>query len=611
MAGHRRHLLLLTMILVAPWCRPVTAPAQPGAPDAGRSVELTAEQEQWLTEHPVIRVAPDPDFAPFEYLDDEGRYQGIAADYLDLLKSRLGIRFTILRAETWDQVLDWARNGEVDLLAAAAETPERTEYLAFTSPHIKLPGVIIATTESRETLSVSDLKGKKVAVVSGYAWEELLRNNHPDIELIPVPNIATALQMTSFGIVDAMVGDQATTTYFIQQEGLTNLRVAGRSGYSYDLALAVRKDWLPLQAILEKALATITPAERAAIHDRWIHLEQPSIFQKREFWVTVILSALGVGLVITGIMVWNRSLASQVAQRTRELNEELAWRKEAEEELRKHRDHLDELVKIRTAELQQANDRMKRDLEAAARVQQSLLPQAAPDVGGVKVTWQYRPCDELAGDILNVFQLDRTHVGIYVADVSGHGVAASLLSVAISRALMPESGVSSLLVRHGDDPSEVTIVSPAIVATELNRRFPMEESGQKYFTILYGVFNIETRVFRYVSAGHPPIVRWAPGQAPKMLEVSALPIGIDPEPDYEESVIQLDPGERILVYSDGVTEAMTGEFKQFGDARLMQTLEASSGQSLEAGVAGVLHDVEQWCDSGPKDDVSMLGLETG
>jgi serine phosphatase RsbU (regulator of sigma subunit)/ABC-type amino acid transport substrate-binding protein len=599
------------MILVVPWCWPALSWAQPGAADAGPKLELTAEQEAWLTDHPVIRVAPDPDFAPFEYFDDEGRYQGISADYLDLVESRLGVRFTILRAETWDEVLDWARNGEVDLLVCLAKTPQREEYLAFTPPHIKLPGVIIATTETKETLSLSDLKGRKVAVVSGYVWQDLLTLDHPDIELIPVPNIATALQMTSFGIVEAMVGDQATTTWFIQQEGLTNLRVAGRSGYSFDLAMGARQDWVELPAILEKALATITPAERSAIHERWISLEQPSIFQRREFWVTVILAAAGVGLVITGIMVWNRVLASQVAQRTRELNEELAWRKEAEEELRKHRDHLDELVKIRTAELQVANDRMKRDLEAAARVQQSLLPQTVPDLSGVKVAWHYKPCDELAGDILNVFRLDKTHVGIYVADVSGHGVAASLLSVAISRALVPEPGMSSLLVQAGEDPSEVKLVAPAVVAEELNKRFPMEETGQKYFTILYGIFNIETRVFRYVSAGHPPIVRWAPGQAPRALEVSDLPIGVHPEPEYEEHVEQLDPGERLLVYSDGVTEAMTGDFKQFGEARLMQTLEGSSGQPLEVGVARVLRDVEKWCDAGPKDDVSMLGIETG
>jgi len=221
MAGQPRHVLLLTIILAVPWCRPVTAPAQPGERGSGRTVELTAEQDQWLADHPVIRVAPDPDFAPFEYMDDDGLYQGISADYLNLVESRLGIRFTILQAETWDQVLDWARNGEADLLVCLARTPQRTEYLAFTDPHIKLPGVIIATTESREALSLSDLKGKQVAVVSGYVWQDLLTLDHPDIELIPVPNIATALQMTSFGIVDAMVGDQATTSYFIQQEGPT------------------------------------------------------------------------------------------------------------------------------------------------------------------------------------------------------------------------------------------------------------------------------------------------------------------------------------------------------------------------------------------------------
>jgi serine phosphatase RsbU (regulator of sigma subunit)/ABC-type amino acid transport substrate-binding protein len=574
-------------------------------------VELTERQTAWLGEHPVIRVAPDPDFPPFEFFDEDGRYDGIAADHLKLLEARLGVRFEVVREASWDDVLEKARRREVDLLAAVVKTPQRAEYLAFTEPHIKLPGVIIANTSEKGTLTMADLAGREVVVVSGYVWEDLLTNDHPRIQLVTVPTIGTALEMVSFGVVDAMIGDQATTTYFIQQQGLTNLRVAGRPGYDDGLAIGVRDDWPELVPIIEAALATITPAEKARINDRWIHLEQPSVFRRREFWIATGSTAAGIALLVGAILAWNRSLKRLVDIRTRALNEELAWRTQAEEELRQHRDHLDELVTVRTAQLSQANERMKRDLEAAARVQQSLLPTSMPEMREIKFSWHYRPCDELAGDILNVFQLDRTHVGIYVADVSGHGVAASLLSVAVSRVLTPESSTSGLLVRP-DTSDGVEIVPPLEVAQELNRRFPMHAQGDKYFTILYGVVNIKTREFRFVSAGHPPIVRWGRHKAPEAFALPGMAIGWVDEPDYEEHRTTLEAGERLLIYSDGVPEAMNPENEQFGNERLLEVLGDNTSRTLELGVADLLFRVEQWCgETGPKDDVSVLALEIG
>jgi len=256
--------------------------------ESNPSVILTLEEQEWLAEHKVIRVAPDPDGAPFEFFDDAGTYHGIAADYLALLEDRLDIQFQIVREESWSEVLAKARDRKIDMLGAAMQTAQRTDYLSFTSPHIQLPSVIIATTGSTETLTLAKLRGKKVAVVNAWVWHELLATGHPDIELVPAPDMSTALQMTSFKIVDAMVGDQASTTYYIAKEGLTNLRVAGKSGYQYDLAIATRKDWPELSGILEKALATITPQERAQINNRWIQLRHPALWQKREFSLSQI-----------------------------------------------------------------------------------------------------------------------------------------------------------------------------------------------------------------------------------------------------------------------------------------------------------------------------------
>ena len=149
-----------------------------------------------------------------------------------------------------------------------------------------------------------------------------------------------------------------------------------------------------------------------------------------------------------------------------------------------------------------ANHRMQKDLGAAARLQQSLLPDSMPDSGPARFAWSFRPCEKLAGDNLNVFPLDEDHIGFYVADVSGHGVAAALLSVTISQLLSPQRSAHGLLVQPDkEDASRTQVSSPLDVIEELNRRFPMEEFDGNFFSIVYGVLDKRSCEFRYVSAG--------------------------------------------------------------------------------------------------------------
>ena len=205
---------------------------------------------------------------------------------------------------------------------------------------------------------------------------------------------------------------------------------------------------------------------------------------------------------------------------------------------------------------------------------------------------------------------DELAIGAYVADVSGHGVAASLLSVTISRVLTPQPSMSSLLVQPDDGPTGQRIAEPTEVVTELNKRFPMEASGNKYFTIVYGILNTDTREFRYVSAGHPPIIRLSRHGQAELLKVAGTPIGLFPEADWEEQVLRLETGDRLCIYSDGLTEAFNAEAEQFGEQRLMRTLSGGSSEDLDGLLAAIVPEVEEWCGTeGPGDDVSLLVLE--
>jgi len=256
------------------------------------------------------------------------------------------------------------------------------------------------------------------------------------------------------------------------------------------------------------------------------------------------------------------------------------------------------------------NTRMTRDLEAGARVQQALLPSELPQPSGFRFAWQYRPCDELAGDFLNVFELDDDYIGFYVVDVSGHGVAASLLAVTVSRVLTPSPFLSSLIATTDERTGRVIITPPADVLADLNRRFPMEESADQYFTMAYGVLNTSTGEVRYASAGQPPILLMRHSADIELLKVRAFAIGWVADVDYAEHTLKLNPGDRLAIYSDGIPEAMSPEMEQLGDDRMLKAFRDSRDQELEQSVLSVVADVEAWCGKrGPLDDVSLLALE--
>lgn len=263
----------------------------------------------------------------------------------------------------------------------------------------------------------------------------------------------------------------------------------------------------------------------------------------------------------------------------------------------------------RNQQLAHTNARTKRDLDAAAQIQQALLPSRVQDIPHVRFAWHYSPCNELAGDMLNVLRLDEDHVGVYVLDVSGHGVQASLLAVTACRYLSSHQDASSVLWQRRDGSSEYRLRSPAAAVAELNSRFVAQSLTEQYFTLVYGILNQRSGEFRYTLAGHPaPVLAPAHGN-PVFLCGDGLPIGIA-ETDYEEHTLQLESGDRLIFYSDGVTECMNAAQELFGNSRLLQTLRGTSDQTVDTTLSEILDDVKTWIGDAPiHDDLSLLAFE--
>jgi sigma-B regulation protein RsbU (phosphoserine phosphatase) len=260
------------------------------------------------------------------------------------------------------------------------------------------------------------------------------------------------------------------------------------------------------------------------------------------------------------------------------------------------------------AQLARAHDHMRHDMIAAAKIQGAFLPRSPLRIPGMNFAWVFRPCEELAGDSLNICPLDADHVGVYILDVSGHGVAAALLAVTVTYALSAGGHPGSLLVRNVEGARDQRIVSPAEVAELLNQRFPCDPVTGQFFTIAYGVVNVKTRELCYVSAGHPPGIYLAGNAPPTFLAGAGLPVGLGG--GWEQHVVRLNPGDRLYLYTDGVTDAVAADGRVFGSERLFQAVEGGRGVPLQNSISLLLDELYRWSGAAPlRDDVSVLAME--
>ena len=272
---------------------------------------------------------------------------------------------------------------------------------------------------------------------------------------------------------------------------------------------------------------------------------------------------------------------------------------------------LEKKLADRNRDLEAANNRMSRDLRAAARIQEAFLPQVSPEVADLTFAWAFRPCDELAGDGLNAIQLDENSAAIYVLDVSGHGVASSLLSVSLSRLLSPPGDPASLLIRGGDGPDQSDPIGPGEVAGRLNRLFPFELNTEQYSTLAFGIVDVGSREFRYTLAGHPGPIYLPVAGPPRVLEGRGCPIGLaDADRPFAEWAISLDPGDRIYLYSDGIPEATNERNEPYGIDRFLRLIERGRHDPLCGSINELVAKVETWSGpAGVRDDVSIVAVE--
>jgi sigma-B regulation protein RsbU (phosphoserine phosphatase) len=272
--------------------------------------------------------------------------------------------------------------------------------------------------------------------------------------------------------------------------------------------------------------------------------------------------------------------------------------------------NLERSLADRNQKLFAANERMHDDLRAASRVQQELLPTTLPEISGLRFAWRYRPCEELGGDLLNVVSIGDSAAAMYLADVSGHGVAASLVSVSVHRSLSVQRERSSLIMLHGDTPGDERTAPPNQVVSRLNALYPMRSNGGRFLTVVYATVDAEHLRLEYCAAGHPGPTIARRGQPVRSLETHGIPIGVIDEAEYDMTAFQLQEGDRIYLYSDGLVEAMKPDRRLFGPERVGSVIDETREKSLDESLDAIIDAAVAWQGSKEfADDVSILAME--
>lgn len=231
------------------------------------------------------------------------------------------------------------------------------------------------------------------------------------------------------------------------------------------------------------------------------------------------------------------------------------------------------------------------ELERAREIQQALMPKQIPQVRGFDIAGAWEPARVVGGDYYDVIRLSENKLAICIADVVGKSVSAALLM----------ANVQATVRAFASDA-----VSPAWLCNRVNSVLCNNIASGKFVTLFYGMLDAERCVLEYTNAGHlrPILVN---GSRPAVqLENGGALLGVFPEWKYEDSVIQLAPGDRLLLYTDGITEAATADGEEFGEQRLIATAGNGFQRSAAALRDEVVSQVKNFCDSQLADDATLI-----
>ncbi|HML53573.1 MAG TPA: diguanylate cyclase [Solidesulfovibrio magneticus] len=284
-------------------------------PARAELADFSPEERAYIRDLGPVTVCVDPDWPPFERLNARGQYEGVGADLFRLAAEVAGLRYRIVPTADWDESVAASKDGRCRLLAFLNRTPAREQWLLFTAPLFTDANVFITREEHFFIADPAELTGETIVFPSGTSMEERVRRDYPNLRVLNSASEREALDMVSERQADMTLRSLIVAAYAIKKEGLFNLKIAGKlPGYDNALRIGVSKDMPRLRDILDKAVRTITPAEREEIVNRHVSINVETVTD----YGLIGRIAAGFACIVAIIVAWNL--------RINKLNDELERR---------------------------------------------------------------------------------------------------------------------------------------------------------------------------------------------------------------------------------------------------------------------------------------------
>lgn len=275
-------------------------------------VRLTQEEKDFIQAHPTIHLGVDPNFVPYEFIDIDKSYNGIAKDYIDLISQKTGLTFKVVPNLTWEQAYEKGVLKTLDVLPCVSKSDDRERYFLFSEAYFQFQRVIFISSNSSVN-SFGDLAGKTVAVQKNSSHHEFLKS-YPLIQLHLYNSVPEALEALNNGTEDVFIGNLITTLYLSKKAGYSQLKYIDiPSQKQQSLYFAVRNDYPILVSIINKGLSAITQSEKIEINNRWIG----TVETKDNSWLIQLFLwfIMFAGVILLVSLFWVFRLKKEIDQR--------------------------------------------------------------------------------------------------------------------------------------------------------------------------------------------------------------------------------------------------------------------------------------------------------
>ena len=296
------------------------------------NLNLTQEEVNYLKNKKELTYCIDPDWMPYEKNSDS-KHIGISADYFQLIKQKVGIPIKFIPTSSWIESMSFAEQKKCDILSLAMETKERKKKFNFSNPYVESPLVVITRNKELFVLDISSILEKRIGIVKGYAYIDILKEKYPKINLIEVDNIKEGLKKVKDNELYGFIDTLTTTAYEIQNKYIGELIVSNKLEEIWNLSIASRNDEPLLNNILNKAIANIPLEQKKQIFNKWVSfvLEENVDYSFVIKWILIVVFIFAVILYI----IINANI---------KLNKEIKEREKVEKRLKSFNKLIDENI---------------------------------------------------------------------------------------------------------------------------------------------------------------------------------------------------------------------------------------------------------------------------